>query len=200
MTFRNQLMRACIVLGTTFVFGATVLGCGGDDDDDTSAGAGTGTGGQITIPTGDSNAAAGSSDVSSTGGTSASGAGRGAGTAGRTARGDGGGANTCGCVDTAGQCHRGITTTNCGIGGGQCTACSNGQSCSDGVCVTRATPSTDGGRFNRGDAGCNCVEADGTCHSGTRAAFCGKGGGQCVTCENGQDCNDGVCVDEEDAG
>lgn len=197
MTYRNQLMRACIVLGTTFVFGVAVLGCGGDDDDTSSAGTGTGTGGQITIPTGDSNAAAGGSGVPSTGGASASNAGRGTGTAGRIGRSDGGGIDTCACKDQAGECHRGITTSNCGVGGGQCVTCGSDQRCSEGVCVTGATPSTDGGRFNRGDAGCNCVESNGTCHSGTREAFCGKSGDLCVTCESGQDCTDGVCVDQD---
>jgi hypothetical protein len=197
MTFRSKLVRTCIALGTTFLFGTAVLNCGGDDDD-SSAGAGGGD----TVAVGNGGTGGSISTVGNGGATSA---GTNTGTAGRFGRFPDAG-DTCGCLDSAGECHIGMSSRNCGTGGGQCVACADGQMCSNGACVADTGTTAGGGRFNT-DANYEngCVDAEGGPHRGTSDRNCGSNGGLCVACAEGTSCSreERVCVaetTEDDAG
>ncbi|MFK7987104.1 MAG: C2 domain-containing protein [Sandaracinaceae bacterium] len=97
-----------------------------------------------------------------------------------------GGAQCSGCVDgTSGVCRGGTTDMACGRAGAMCGACSSGEQCIEGACVTRET-------CGPGDCAgcCNGTE----CVAEGRDDACGGGGVACIACGSGEVCSDAECV------
>jgi hypothetical protein len=99
----------------------------------------------------------------------------------------------CGPQTCSGCCAQGFCVTAgmqsrlaCGLGGGMCTQCNNGDTCdATGTCAPSPCDAMS-------CAGC-C--ANGQCRGGTSNRFCGVGGNSCQNCGmSGGSCSAGQCV------
>lgn len=99
---------------------------------------------------------------------------------------------TCraGCCSALG-CITPPTDLQCGTGGTKCEACSPDKTCTLGTCLPKQQPA-------------NCDGCRGCCHDGsdclpgTAKTACGIGGDACQACDDGEVCDDGVCVTPPD--
>src|SRR5690606_5693809 len=79
----------------------------------------------------------------------------------------------------------GNTLSGCGRGGGFCSSCSEGSTCTDGQCQAPCGPETCAG----------CCDAGGACQQGSMDAACGMGGGACGDCAAASEtCGNGQCI------
>lgn len=95
---------------------------------------------------------------------------------------DGGcGAPNCqGCCDPTGHCRGGNTSSSCGKGGVDCSACTGATACIDLSCQAYHCP--------------GCLDSSGLCAPGNLPTACGTDAGACVACGATQSCIAGACV------
>jgi hypothetical protein len=101
---------------------------------------------------------------------------------------------TCGgCCDSTGTCQMGTTNNACGVQGGACAVCPQGQGCQSGMC-TASSGNTDSGT-TCGPSNCTgCCASNNYCFpSATSNLVCGSNGGACASCSNGEQCIQGTC-------
>jgi hypothetical protein len=100
--------------------------------------------------------------------------------------GSGGGEPACGCLDRRGNCQPGDAPLACGSGMNMCQACAIGQQCINGACMMGACGP-------QSCAGC-CVQNFCVVPSMQANAVCGAMGAACMSCQNGQTCQNGMCA------
>jgi hypothetical protein len=87
------------------------------------------------------------------------------------------GPDTCaGCCSSAGACVTATSATQCGVTGAVCSACADGQACTDGVCT--------GGTQNDGGAGVDAgpppCHTDPDCAAQSNGTVCDVASGLCI--------------------
>ena len=89
-----------------------------------------------------------------------------------------------GCCDGV-SCQPGDSVTACGLTGDACSVCAEGEECISGTCVDPDIC---------GPLTCpnGCCEGN-SCQDGDSVFNCGTGGVTCETCDDGQNCESGVC-------
>ena len=126
-----------------------------------------------------------------------------------------GSANCDGCCDANGNCRSGTSGAACGANGAACVDCPGQQSCCSGTCANVQTdPAHCGGCGDACTSGqmcqkgtcvtqpiqcdattCSgCCDANGNCRSGTSGASCGTNGAACVDCPGAESCCSGTCA------
>lgn len=109
------------------------------------------------------------------------GGGSGGGGGGVTSDGGCGPTNCNGCCEAStGLCRGGNLYTACGMGGGLCAACPNGQTCINFACQAFHCP--------------GCTDTTGACLPGNQNQACGVDAGACAMCPTNQTCLSGACV------
>ena len=100
-----------------------------------------------------------------------------------------------GCCQ-ANECLTGTSVGGCGTGGGACTSCPSGDTCTSGKCeVAPCSPDNCNG--------CCGFPSGGTvpvCLGGGAPTACGFGGNACTSCPSGTSCQGGFCQPNFDAG
>jgi hypothetical protein len=88
------------------------------------------------------------------------------------------GPSTCAGCCVGDVCQTGTTTSACGKGGANCTACTGSAVCTNGACTVAPC----------GPSNCAGCCSSNTCQTGTIVNACGKGGVACAICQSGQVC------------
>ena len=107
-----------------------------------------------------------------------------------------------GCLTAAKVCKKGFGTSNCGLNGQTCKACTTNKACRKALCTSKRIcgeqvtggVACSGGICAADGACCNGCLKGGKCYKGTSNSLCGVKGAACGSCSTSKPCKTASCA------